>query len=328
MRNVVAIDIGYSNVKLAVARGSASSEKVFPAGVAPAELYHNALAHTGADKSVKVDVNGDHFVAAVAQHCMGGHIRVLDENYTDTVDYKALFLAALFHSKTDSIDMLVTGVPAYQLKDKARIERLKAQMLGTHKVNGSRRVRIKEVKVYGQPMGAFADLFVTASEQYRNIIKQSHVLVIDPGFFSVDWVMVSHGSVIDRTISSSKQAVSVVLEEACDLIKHDYDIAPSLVDLEAAIRAQSKFVLAGGSKVTLAKYLDQASKLAASIVTRQLQSDLRQLDYSPNIVLIAGGGADIYRKAVATLFPKADVRLAASPVLANVRGFLSLGLAA
>ena len=328
MRNVVAIDIGYSNVKLAVAHGSASNEKIFPAGVAPAESYHNALAHTGDDESVQVDVNGDRFVAAVAQHCMGGHIRVLDDNYTDTADYKALFLAALFHSKTESIDMLVTGVPAYQLKDKARIERMKAQMQGAHKVNGSRHVRIKEVKVYGQPMGAFADMFVKASEQERKLIKQSHVLVIDPGFFSVDWVMVSHGSVVDETISSSKKAISVVLKTACDLIKRDYDIAPSMMDLEAAIRAQSKFVLAGGSKVTLAKYLDQASQPAASIVTRQLQSDLRELDYSPNIVLIAGGGADIYRKAIAGMFPKADVRLAASPVLANVRGFLSLGLAA
>jgi len=63
------------------------------------------------------------------------------------------------------------------------------------------------VKVLAQPVSAFTN-HAWHSPNLREMLTEANILVLDPGFLSLDWVFIHIGSLAKSSSSSSKKAMS------------------------------------------------------------------------------------------------------------------------
>jgi plasmid segregation protein ParM len=214
---VLGIDIGYSNLKLACGDpGGEPRVLLRPAGAAPADRLGERIASNGEEDFLRVLVNGEPFVAGLSPDRAELWSRELHEDYPSTTSYRALFHAGLLLAELDQIDRVVTGLPVNQYLNRELRERLAGQMRGEHQITPRRKITVSEVKVVPQPVGGFVDYVWGLPDAAE--IEDSRVLVVDPGFFSVDWVLISNGELRRQSCGTSLEASSVILDEAVRLI--------------------------------------------------------------------------------------------------------------
>ena len=214
-----AIDIGYSNLKLASMAGDGTIQtQVLPAGAAPVDCMPERL-NDGDDDGLCVMVGDELYAAGVPQSRFQKWNRSLHEDYPSTDSYRALFHAGLLSLGATDIDTLVTGLPVSQYRDEARRSALADQLTGTHQVTRKRQIRIKSVKVVPQPLGAYLDLVYTLDDP--DLLADSRVLVIDPGFFSVDWVVIEQAALHQSLSGTSQMATSMILEAVQTRIREE-----------------------------------------------------------------------------------------------------------
>ncbi len=322
--NVLGIDIGYSNLKLAYGQqGTEPKVMLRPAGAAPADRMGEKIGGDGEEDFLRVLVNEVPFVAGISPDRAELWSRELHENYPSTDSYRALFHAGLLLSELDHIDLVVTGLPVNQYLNAELRERLSGQMQGEHQITPRRKIVVNKVKVIPQPVGGFVDYvwgLPDASE-----IEDSRVLVVDPGFFSVDWVLISNGELRRQSCGTSLEASSVILDEAARLIAEDFGGNVGRERLEHALRNGLAHVRLFGERVEVAPFLKKAADKVGPIVTARLRESLRKENASADMVLLVGGGAGFFEKAVKEAFPQLKVSTPNSPVYANARGFWRMG---
>ena len=185
-RCLMALDVGYSNLKLlAGAPGASPAGTVLPAGAGPATAL--PLRPGGGNPSQdgrRVEVEGIAWVAGVEPSRLSTLARELHPDYPATAEYRALVHAALLAAGEDRIDLLVTGLPVDQWRDAARCAALRDWLTGTHQVTAARRVTVAAVDVLAQPIGAYLDLAeneATMLAESRLLLAESRVLVVDFG---------------------------------------------------------------------------------------------------------------------------------------------------
>jgi plasmid segregation protein ParM len=321
---VLGIDIGYSNLKLACGDpGGEPRVLLRPAGAAPADRLGEKIASNGEEDFLRVLVNGEPFVAGLSPDRAELWSRELHEDYPSTASYRALFHAGLLLAELDQIDRVVTGLPVNQYLDPELRERLAGQMRGEHQITPRRKITVGEVKVVPQPVGGFVDYvwgLPDASE-----IEDSRVLVVDPGFFSVDWVLISNGELRRQSCGTSLEASSVILDEAVRLIAQDFGGNVGRERLEHTLRKGHAQVRLLGERVEVAPYLKKAADKVGPIVTTRLRESLRKENASADLVLLVGGGAGFFEEAIKDAFPQLKVSTPEAPVFANVRGFWRMG---
>ncbi len=312
------LDIGYSNLKLCTGDKECSTH-ILPVGVLPDAAVHNAFMNAHLKKALRVTVEDEAFYAGVSQDFIGDRPRTLHEDYPSTVDYRAMFAAALVLASQPEIDHLVTGLPASQFLDSSRVKALRDALTGEHKITPKRTVKVKKVTVVPQPIGGYMSAF-----QLHPEMDEMRVLVVDPGFFSVDWVIIREGAVEPGTMGTSLKAMSVLLEETAMLIQEDHGGRVAVEDIEKAIRNGKDAIRLFGESVELKSYLQKASASVASLVMTSVRSDIRSVKSEVDAVLLVGGGATLYHHAAADTFPRAKVFRCNNPVSANAEGFWHL----
>lgn len=326
---VLGLDIGYSNLKMAY--GFADAEKptvkIAAVGAAPIELLPQQITGEASANALRVMVDGEPWVAGVEPERLQGWDRELHPDYPATKAYKALFYAALLMTEQDTIDVLVTGLPVSQQQDPAARQALIDRMTGTHHITPKRSVTVKEVVVIAQPAGAYLDcLYSGQFDDQLDLFNEGRAVVIDPGFFSVDWVALEQGEVRSHSSGTSLKAMSMLLEEANDAIHADHGAAPGVDKIERAVRAGRNEVLLLGKKVPIQEYLDTAAKRVAENALVPLRRSMREDGMAVDVVILAGGGAAHYKEAAAKVFPDSIVAVSSDPVLANARGFWHYGV--
>ena len=320
--NILGIDIGYSNLKLAYGiKGATPTTLLRPAGAAPTDRFSSRFDGKAQDDFLHVQVNGEAFIAGVAPDRAELWSRSLHADYASSASYQALFHAGLLLSEMDHIDILITGLPVTQYLDEGRRNVIAEKMKGSHQVTPKRSVTVEAVKVIPQPVGGFLDFIAGGNAD----VEDARVLVIDPGFFSVDWVVIAESDLHRQSSGTSLEASSVVLEEASRLIAKDYGSNVSTEKLENAIRSGKSDVLVLGQRVELSPYLDQASRKVAPVVVESIQKSLRKESESVDRVLLVGGGATFFQDALGAAFPQLAVATTKDPVFSNARGFWFMG---
>ncbi len=321
---LAALDVGYSNLKLmAGVRGGTPTATVLPAGAGPAtamplhpQTAPGAGARIGQD-GLAVQVDGAAWAAGVEPSRLQNWERELHPDYPATAGFRALVHAALLAAGHERIDMLVTGLPVSQWLDPAAREALQGRLTGTHAVTPARSVEVADVQVLPQPAGAYFDFAATEPD----VVAEARILVVDAGFFSVDWVLFDEGAMRGINSGTSTAAVSLVLEEAADLIRRDHGSRIARDLLERAVRNGTASVPLFGRPVELAPYLTEAAKQTSHVAVTAIRQTLRGERREVDVVLLAGGGAETYAAATRAAFPRARVAVPENPVLANVRGF-------
>lgn len=320
--NILGIDIGYSNLKLAYGnKGASPTTLLRPAGAAPTDRFSSRFDGKVQDDFLHVQVNGESFIAGVAPDRAELWSRSLHADYASSASYQALFHAGLLLSEMEHIDILVTGLPVTQYLDEGRRKVITEKMVGNHQVTPKRSVTVGAVKVIPQPVGGFLDFIARGDAD----VEDARVLVIDPGFFSVDWVVIAESDLHRQSSGTSLEASSVVLEEASRLIVKDHGSNISTEKLENAIRSGKSDVLVLGQRVELSPYIEQASRKVAPVVVESIQKSLRKESESVDRVLLVGGGATFFQNAVAQAFPQLSVATTKDPVFSNARGFWLMG---
>lgn len=338
---VRAIDLGYGNVKFSLShpnafgpiecgiflsRSPVASDKGLSAGFAQKK-----------DTTI-VTVNGVGYEVGndVAQ-AQGTYdtSAILDNNFCLSDAYMARFLGALHYmtGKNKSgveripdnhIDLLVVGLPVSNYCNVGLREGLKTKITGTHQLSEGRTVKICQVVVMPQPLGGFLE-YAFMNETLDTMRRQSN-LIIDPGFFTVDWLS-SRGLIINEERSNSvPRGMNAILNAMVEAMKKKYgwNTDPSIILklLDEHFRDGTPFIVFQKEYVAM-DFVDAGRSIINDAVTALVNSVGDGADIN-NIVLV-GGGAKLFLSAVQERFPNHTILIMSDPVFSNTRGFQLAG---
>lgn len=332
--SLFALDVGYGNVKSVCGDTEGNQqENVLPAGAAPAELMPKLINRQADLKGGElVLVPGEDgvtpWVGGVEQVVVQNGVRQTHENYTRTPEYHALFLAALARQRCERVNLLVTGLPVSQFYaesgDTLRRDLVKL-MTGRHHINDQITVEVERTVVIPQPTGTFMGVALQPEFAYLVTDESLTTLVFDAGFFSVDWVQMSGKSVRHKSSGSSQLATSYILEEAAREMSKTLDRYIDRDRLDAAYRSGAKMLRIGGEEMDYLSFLRSAAVSVSRNVVGLIQDSLRNDNRGVDVLILTGGGAELYAPALAKVFPKAKIVRPPDAVMSNARGYFAYG---
>ena len=320
---IVGLDVGYSNLKVAAGEaGSIPQVIVRPSGAAPADRLGERITTSSSPlDGISVEVRGEHWVAAVEPTRLEGWQRPLHEDYVASPAYEALAKAGLVLADYRRVHQLVTGLPVSQAREPRRREALRRLLVGRH-VTALGDVEVDHVRVVPQPIGAFVELVWSAPDaDMLDRIETGTVLVLDAGYYSIDWAVIVAGELRRGASGTSLEAMSVLIDAAARRLADLHGGRPQPDAVEAALRQRREHVLVLGQRVPLAPVLERVATDAADSALAALRRSLRREAGNVDLVLLTGGGGALYGDGIRGLFPGAVVQLAPDPVTANARGF-------
>jgi plasmid segregation protein ParM len=193
-------------------------------------------------------------------------------------------------------------------------------------------VLVKNVVVVAQPTGGLFDVAskvgqVGGIESLQSGLK----LIIDPGHFTLDWVVADgikgiearSGSVLDAgmgaVLSSVMTSIVTTVEKRDG--KRPAVTEHMLLKLDEAIRTGSGFYV-NGQLVDPMPHLNACRKLIINALDK-LEAGANSISDIQAVILV-GGGAHIYKRHVEERFSKHSIHMSLDPAYANARGFLTL----
>ncbi len=317
-----AVDVGFGNTKLVLAHtpGCDIQCKIFPS-LAPLaaglDLSGGVIAHRD---TVLVQVDGNAYeVGPDAELALGTHAsRILHQDFLETPEYLALFCGALSYMHVSQIDLLVVGLPVSLLS--AKTDCLRERLEGIHTLADGQTVKVDKVLVLAQPLGGFIHYSLTHGFYHQ--LRETKNLVIDPGFFTLDWILAKGIQPIPRRCGSFAGGMHAVLRRVAQAISDEYQVNfDDYGTLDRALRNGT--VRLFGREVAIEKYMAHAKPTVDEAVNTLANSvgDGRDID----TIVLVGGGALFFRSAIEHRFPSHRVWLVPDPVFSNVRGFQLAG---
>lgn len=318
---VRAVDVGFGNTKyVSSANGREIRCASFPSLAYPSA---RAPAATGGEKrrTVGIPINGLYYEVGQDVRLAADTFRTtqLHDRYTETPEYLALLRGALAMMRVDAIDLLVLGLPVSALAGKrAFVEKL---AIGSHDVGDGRRVLIRKALVVAQPQGAL--VHYAAQHGKLDAIGQEQSLIIDPGARTFDWLVARGMRLVQKQSHSLNRGVFDVLQVIATEISAE--IGAPYADLDAIDQAlrSSKRLLIYQRQHDLSKLLPIAQTVARQAVSSMMQ--WVGADYAFQNIILVGGGAFLFKKAVKEAFPRHRILEVKDPLYANVRGFQLAG---
>ena len=319
---VRAVDVGFGNTKYITTSSPSKMECSHFPSLAFYTLHDKSLDTLGAKrKTVCIPIDGIFYEVGAEVELAADRFRVrpLHDGYTETAEYRALLSGALHYMKVDTIDLLVLGLPVAQfLTKRAALEK---SMAGTFMTSKKSRVQVKRVLVVAQPQGALFDYATQQVGEASAIHGKS--LVIDAGSRTFDWLTTHGMKVISNMSHSVTRGVADILWAIAKRIS--MEIGEEFDDLEAIdLALRSGKSLRIYQKEYNMKRFEPVIQVIAEQAVTSLISRMDKTYNVENIVLV-GGGAYLFRKAIKHHFPKHTIHEVAEPLYANVRGFQRLG---
>lgn len=318
----VGLDIGYGQTKVSWVNGFARPiNEVYLSGAAPVAACATVGMAPSADGRLgygeEVQLGGERYAALIDPARISSGMPVLHEDYTSTKEYQALFLAALAKTGVATIDHLVTGLPIAQCQQRDRALALKSRLEGEHVVRAGLKVRVHQVSVIPQAIGAYC----AALDRGMEDVTKETALVIDFGHYSVDWVLVSSGTFLSEGAGSSTRGGSYVLDEMAREIRVSHGINVSRERIYGFVRDGLTSLTLGRETVDLRSVAQRAAGRVAPTVIGELRESLRGQSSDPTRILLCGGSVGFYDALIRQAFPRAVVGLTDQPVMANAIGF-------
>jgi plasmid segregation protein ParM len=324
---IVGLDIGYSNLKIAFGtQGENPRVVVRPAGAAPASMIGMRIQEradgVNGNAAVMVEIDGQPWVAGIEpSRYESGWTRTQHEDYASTPTYLALAMAGLVLSRQSQVDILVTGLPVSQASDRHRREALMRTLTGVHRVS-DRHIVVGEVRVVPQPVGAYVDLVSSVTDpDVIERIEEGAVLVLDAGYYSVDWALIVAGELRRSASGTSLEGMGVLLDDAAKRIAEEAGGKPNPAALEAAVRAGKSSIVHAGQRYCVPDLLARSARQVTASALEAMRMALRREVASIDVVLLAGGGGDLYGVDIQDLYPGARICRPESPVAANAMGY-------
>ena len=319
---VRAVDVGSGNTKFVTSVAGAEIRCAsFPSVAYPSTGESSAAATGDRRRTVCIPIGSLFYEVGPEVGLAADTFRAkqLHDEYTDSPEYMALLRGALSMMKVPRIDLLVVGLPVALLTlKKASLEKA---MTGTHQLGGSRSIVVHKALAVAQPQGAL--VHYAAEHKRMETIGSEQSLVIDPGSRTFDWLVCRGMRLVQKQSHSINRGMSDVLRLIA--LEISRDVGSQYRDYDAIDLA----LRTGRAPVIFQKPYDMKRHLPlAESVAEQAVSTMRQWIETPeslqNIILV-GGGAFLFRKAVKAAFPKHRIHEVKEPLFANVRGFQLAG---
>ena len=312
------LDVGYGNTKyIADDRGTC---RLFPSLAPRSDERHTGTAPAMQQrKTVLVSVDECHYEVG-PDSVLFPEAPLLHRDYIETKEYRALVCGALDAMQVSRVDLLVTGLPVYQ--HQARAGQLKALLTGAHTIRKGKIVEVVEVSVVAQPVGG---LVAYAHENDSFAQAQGRVrAVIDPGLFSVDWLVTQGLLELPGHSHSIEGGVCEVLRAvACEINRAYSESYDNVRRIDEALRGVQPLMVRG--TVVDIEALRPVADTAARQIVRRLRNHLLPIITDVEEIVLLGGGAEYFCTAVKDLFPGCGVSIATDPIYSNVRGFQLIG---
>ena len=322
--NVAAIEVGFGDTKWAYRDANNTIiRKSFPS-LAPKHIK-DALSNsmgTSARNTFIIDIEGEKFevgpdVNLVVGQTNGGTF--LSDEFPISKNYKALVYGAISQMTANYIGHLVLGLPVHTI-DRFSNE-LKRIFTETFKLR-DRTVTIQKVSVLAQPVGTL----VRCKAENMNIGNGINHLIIDPGYYSTDWVVANGFRVVADRSGGKVSGVSPILRNICNLISDDMNIRFDQVErVNNAIRHSTNLSIMGRI-FTVADLWDYVYK-SEPIVNDCINQIISKVGSLTDIesVILSGGGSTYYSKVCKSRFSPLPINTLTNPEYANVVGFLLAG---
>jgi len=339
---VRAIDVGYGNVKFSIRHKDILSEvecQMFPSLSPLATERGLAAGLVRSLNTVEVDVNGVKYEvgqqAALAQGAYDDS-SLLDKDFCLSDAYMARLKGALYFMQGQTpddgkklldcglIDLLMVGLPVSAYRNKNLRKTLQEKIQGAHELPNNHHIVIEKVLVMPQPMGALFD-YAAKNDMLDNMQDQLN-LILDPGFFTFDWLLTAGLAPIEARSNSASRGMSAVIEEIAKAICLDkqWNVDGSKLSGHIAEFFNSrKPVVWNQIEVNPMNYLSAAQPVIVQ-AAQQLTRSVGDPGDIQNIIL-AGGGASLYFDTIQARFPHHKILVADNPVFSNVRGFQRAG---
>ena len=330
---VRAVDVGYGHIKFTDGRDTESGALRSDSIPSQSPAYKGTIVAGGGGvmkrrNTFVVPVEGRMYeVGREVHRALTGkqETEVLDERFALSDQYAARLFGAVNYMMpalpADVIDILVLGLP---LNTYPKLhQKLSDRFTGTFVINDANEtVTIRKCHVYPQPLGSY----ISYVADNPTPGKTPMALSIDPGYNTVDWFVCQGMSANDSLSDAVQRGMCAVLRAiAEDMIKkHGFDATPAELvrRIDGSLTTGTPFQLYG-KDFDLKEHLAAGNDViqqAAQAIKNSVDSD-RDID----IIILSGGGASMYLKAVQEKFPSHKVVPLSSPVLANVRGFHLIG---
>lgn len=244
--------------------------------------------------------------------------RVLHEDYARTPEHLAMLRGALHFMSVKEIDVLMVGLPVSHLNTNAR--EMVPRLTGVHNVGNGKTVNVRAVKVIAQPIGGFID-YAWNNDLFDKVTNQTS-LIIDPGFFTFDWVVARGIRPVVPRCGHHNGSVWMALRNIADAISRKFKIPYNdISQIDYGLREGSFTV--NGETVQLEEFMTEARQAMQRPVTTMMSIIGKRSDIN-NIVLV-GGGAKLFLPVIAEVFPSRNIIVVDNAVYANVRGFQIAG---
>lgn len=320
---VRAVDVGYRQTKFVTGIAGASIRCAsFPSVAYPSKRDQTKLAAIERRQTVSVPIGGLFYEVGpdVALAADAFRASQMHDRFTDTPEYLALLRGALRMMNVPVIDLLVVGLPVALLT--LRKASLEKAMTGIHDVGGGKRVEVKKAMVMAQPQGALV-YYATATNRLAGM-KDQPSLVVDPGGRTFDWLVSRGMRLVQKKSHSLNRGVSDVLRAVASEIS--MEIGTRYMDVDAideALRLERPLILHQRpyDLVRLQRVVDKLAEQAVSSMMQWIDDP-----YSLRHIVLTGGGAWLFKRAVKAAFPKQKIQVLRDPMYANVRGFQIAGM--
>ena len=324
-----AIDVGYGNTKFTLndgCNGSGDIECMMFPSVAPVCPKGEMGDFMSKRDVALVSVNGQWYeVGPDAMMAMPSNAsRALDTDFVRRDYYMALMLGAMHYMNVDRIDHLVVGLPVSNI-DKTMITFVRDLLLGDHQLP-NRTLHVGDVKVVPQPVGGMYDFGVR--HQMMKELQAGINLLIDPGYFTLDWVVTTGTKMVEvRSGAANNAGMAAILHAIKDTMtlkikerdgKSEEITEGILNSIDSSLRNETPFRF-NGKVERLDRYMEGADTVIRNALDK-LRYKVGTLGDIERVVIV-GGASHLYQKAVCELFANHDVHVAKQAVFANVRGF-------
>lgn len=335
------IDVGFysTNFTYGKATTQTGTEILVDQFLSVAPVVNGPIQHlpgTSRHDGVQVTVDGQtFFVGKSAPDMVNGRggLREAVANYSQTPEYKALFLGALYQiakhrNATGSLTIkhLTVGLPLSTVLVYSKS--LKDYSQGEHTIpspanpNETIRVHIQNVIVVSQPQGALIGHYHQLGELSKHV-KNSRVLVLDMGGGTFDWFVADSMRPQIERCGDAPLGMLACASAVCDLINPTLRSNPDVMaDIDRAMREDLETVFVSGEERPMANLWPAAEGIVRSAIV-QMQKKVGKLDGMRHI-LLTGGGAPLVKKfAAGTILGQFDkvISIDIDPINANVRGF-------
>ena len=310
------VDIGYRNTKFII--DDRRTCRLFPSLAPPADANRRRTTFLKDRRTSVVYVDGAAYEVGEDSGLFVSTVPILHRDYIETPEYRALLYGVLDAMQTPAIDLLVTGLPVHL--HATRWERLQSLLVGVHTIRPGVSVEIRKVAVVAQPMGGFVLHCFEQGDWKANARKI--VLVVDPGFFTFDWMVIRGLTEIPGRSGSVECGVSEYISSIQQHLSTEIgDVHTDLHRIDDGLR-QGHFRIRG-QPVDLAPL----HQVARGVVDRAVAALRNRVGAAHEIdqIVVVGGGAPYFVDGLRKAFPKHPLHTVPDPVFANVRGFQLIG---